>query len=103
MLCPGKSCYIKGDTTVVHRVADLDERPESTVWPHLVPKLITRGKLISDESVVLHRVAGREYSCKFYTKRVSIYKTSGNEVYYTNSSILRIKMMLCSKLYSRSF
>ena len=35
---------------------------------------------------------------RFYTKRVSIEKTSSNEVYYTNSLILLIKMMLCSKL-----
>ena len=38
-----------------------------------------------------------------YTKRVSILKTSGNEVYYTNYLILLIKMMLCSKLHCQKF
>jgi len=39
----------------------------------------------------------------FYTKRVSIPKTSGNEGYYTNSLILLIMMMLCSKLPCQKF
>ena len=30
-------------------------------------------------------------------------KTSGNEVYYTNSLILLIKMMLCGKIHGQKF
>ena len=40
---------------------------------------------------------------QFCTKRVSILKTSGNEVYYTNSLILLTKIMLCSKLHCQEF
>ena len=32
-----------------------------------------------------------------------ILKTSGNEVYYTNSLMILIKMMLCGKLHCQKF
>ena len=37
------------------------------------------------------------------TKRVSILKTSGNEVYYTASSLLVISKNTCSKLHCQKF
>ena len=43
------------------------------------------------------RIRGGQERC--YTKRVSIEKTSGNEVYYTASSLLFILKNSCSKLH----
>ena len=40
---------------------------------------------------------------QFSRNRVSIKKTSGNEVYYTNALILLINMMLCSKFHCQKF
>ena len=39
----------------------------------------------------------------FHMKCVSLQKISGNEVYYTMFSILLVKIMLCSKLYSQKY